>query len=59
MDISSLVGFRDLFLMFTCNQNWSEIIRELAKDNLKPRDRPDIISRVFKIKFDELMVDIT
>lgn len=59
MAISSAVGFPDLFLTFTCNPNWPEITRELAKYNLKPHDRPDVILRVFKIKFDELMVDIT
>lgn len=59
MSISSTVGFPDLFLTFTCNPNWPEIPREYAKYNLKPHDSPNIISRVFKIKFDELMVDIT
>lgn len=59
MDISSTIGFPDLFLTFTCNPNWPEIIREYATYNLKPHDRPDIISRLFKIKFDELMIDIT
>jgi len=59
MAISSVVGFPDIFITFTCNPNWSEITRELGKHNLKPQDRPDIISRVFKIKFDELMKDLT
>lgn len=59
MTISSTIGFPDLFLTFTCNPSWREIIREYAKYNLKPHNRPYIISRVFKINFDELMVDIT
>jgi hypothetical protein len=59
MTISSVVGFPDIFITFTCNPNWPEITRELAKFNLKPQDRPDIIARVFKIKFDELMKDLT
>jgi hypothetical protein len=59
MAISSVIGFPDLFITFTCNPNWPEITRELAKFNLKPQDRPDIIARVFKIKFDELMKDLT
>lgn len=59
MSISSTIGFPDLFLTFTCNPNWPEIIREYPKYNFKPHSRPDIISRVFKIKFDELMIDIT
>lgn len=59
MAISSAIGFPDLFITFTCNPNWPEITRELGKFNLKPVDRPDIIARVFKIKFDELMKDLT
>lgn len=59
MAISSVVGFPDFFITFTCNPNWPEITRELNKYNLKPQDRPDVISRVFKIKFDELMKDLT
>ncbi|XP_058774037.1 uncharacterized protein LOC131648280 [Vicia villosa] len=59
MAISSKIGFPDLFVTFTCNPNWPEITRLLSTKNLKPHDRPDIVSKVFKIKFDELMVDIT
>jgi len=59
MAISSSLGFPDIFITFTCNPNWPEISRELAKFNLKPQYRPDIIARVFKIKFDELMRDLT
>ncbi|PIN09959.1 DNA helicase PIF1/RRM3 [Handroanthus impetiginosus] len=42
MAICKYYGLPDIFLTFTCNQN----------------DRPDIISRVFKIKLDELMIDL-
>ncbi|XP_039688594.1 uncharacterized protein [Medicago truncatula] len=59
MAISSAIGFPDIFITFTCNPNWPEIKRELAKHNLKPQDRSDIITRVFKIKFDELMRDLS
>ncbi|CAK8532287.1 unnamed protein product [Lathyrus sativus] len=59
MVISSAFGFPDLFITFTCNPNWPEITRLLSKENLKPHDRPGIIVKVFKIKFDELMVDLT
>jgi hypothetical protein len=59
MAISSAVGFPDLFITFTCNPTWPEITRELVKKNLKSQDRPDIVSKVFKIKFDELMIDLT
>jgi hypothetical protein len=59
MAISSQIGFPDIFITFTCNPNWPEIQRELAKDRLQSHDRPDIISRVFKMKLDALMKDIT
>jgi len=59
MAISSVVGFPDIFITFTCNPKWPEITRELGKYNLKPQDRTDIISMVFKIKFDELIKDLT
>jgi hypothetical protein len=59
MAISSKIGFPDIFITFTCNPNWPEIQRELSKDNLQPHDRPDIITRIFKIKFDALMKDLT
>jgi hypothetical protein len=59
MAISNNIGFPDIFITFTCNPNWPEIQRELLKDNLKSQDRPDIITRIFKIKFEALMKDLT
>ncbi|XP_024636452.2 uncharacterized protein [Medicago truncatula] len=59
MAISSDVGFPDLFITFTCNPSWPEIQRFVGAKGLKPHDRPDIIARVFKIKFDELLNDLT
>lgn len=59
MAICGSVGFPDLFITFTCNPNWPEILRLLQPMNLKPEDRPDIVSRVFKMKFDELLQDLT
>ncbi|XP_058777696.1 uncharacterized protein LOC131651964 [Vicia villosa] len=59
MTISSRLEFPDLFVTFTCNANWPEIKRALSGTGLQPHDRPDIISKVFKIKFDTLMDDIT
>ncbi|XP_058749869.1 uncharacterized protein LOC131622866 [Vicia villosa] len=59
MAISSRLGFPDLFITFTCNPTWPEIIRALSETGLQPHDRPDIITKVFKIKFDELIADIT
>jgi hypothetical protein len=59
MAISANVGFPDLFITFTCNPNWPEIQRLLGKLNLKAHDRADIVARVFKIKLNELMNDLT
>jgi hypothetical protein len=43
MTISSVVGFQDLFITFTCNPNWPEIQRLLD----------------FKLKFDQPLKDLT
>ncbi|XP_058726301.1 uncharacterized protein LOC131597634 [Vicia villosa] len=59
MAICSYVGFPDLFITFTCNPNWPELKRVLASNNLTPADRPDLITRIFKMKFDELLSDLT
>jgi len=52
-------GFPDLFIIFTCNPKWPEIIRYCKERGLNPDDRPDIICRVFKINLDSLMFDLT
>lgn len=59
MSICDYVGFPDHFITYTCNPNWPEVQRYLEPMNLKPSDRPYIISRVFKQKFDELLSDLT
>ncbi|KAF3671541.1 hypothetical protein FXO38_06544 [Capsicum annuum] len=50
-------GKPDLFLTMTCNPTWSKI-----KEHLLPTDetqnRPDLISRVFRAKVEELKTDI-
>ncbi|XP_071712987.1 uncharacterized protein [Rutidosis leptorrhynchoides] len=48
-------GHPDLFITFTCNPKWPEILRFLSEYNLNPEDRPDISTRVFKIRLDSLM----
>ncbi|XP_074265893.1 uncharacterized protein LOC141588345 [Silene latifolia] len=53
-------GPPDLFIDFTCNPKWDEISKFLkAIPGQRPEDRPDILGRVFKIKLDELIVDLT
>ncbi|XP_058741706.1 uncharacterized protein LOC131614094 [Vicia villosa] len=59
MDICSHIGFPDLFITFTCNPMWPEVKRLLHPMRFQPHDCPDIISRVFKIKLDELLFDLT
>ena len=48
----------DLFITFTCNPNWREIVEEL-RFNERPHDRPDLIARVFKLKLNALLHDLT
>ena len=47
----------DLFITMTCNPNWPEITSALLPGQ-KPEDRPDIVSRVFKMKKDALLNDL-
>ena len=58
MAICGWVGYPDLFITFTCNHKWPELVDFLKKHNLKPEDRPDLVSRIFKIKLDHLIKDI-
>lgn len=56
MAICREYGHPDLFITFTCNVKWPEITREFEnKPGFKPEDRPDIISRVFKMKLDHML----
>jgi hypothetical protein len=57
MTICRLYGHPDLFITFTCNVKWPEILRVFQnKPGYKPEDRPDIVSRIFKMKHDDLIV---
>ncbi|CAB4301176.1 unnamed protein product [Prunus armeniaca] len=56
MAICRHYGNPDLFITFTCNVKWPEIVRELdKKPGYKGEDRPDLISRVFKMKLDDMI----
>ena len=46
-----------LFITMTTNPNWSEIKDNLLPDQI-PQDRPDLTTRVFKQKKDQLIRDI-
>lgn len=45
----------DLFITFTCNPKWPEILRILQNNHLSPEDRGDHVARMFKIKLDRLV----
>ncbi|KAI9108530.1 hypothetical protein K1719_020414 [Acacia pycnantha] len=55
MAICAWVGYPDIFITFTCNPMWPEIIRHCNEDGLKPCDRPEVLSRIFYIKLHKLM----
>ncbi|XP_057305466.1 uncharacterized protein LOC130642397 [Hydractinia symbiolongicarpus] len=55
MAIVSKFGKPDLF--FTCNPKWPEITENLLP-GLYACDRPDLVSRVFKLKLNQLVKDI-
>ncbi|CAF4484203.1 unnamed protein product, partial [Rotaria sp. Silwood2] len=57
MAIVRKYGKPDLFITFTCNPTWREIEEHLFPGQA-PSDRPDLITRVFKLKLDELIDDL-
>ncbi|XP_056855451.1 uncharacterized protein LOC108858001, partial [Raphanus sativus] len=59
MAICKHYGFPSLFITFTCNPKWPEITRYLSLRNLNAEDRPEIVSRVFKMKLESLMTVLT
>lgn len=53
------VGHPDIFLTMTTNPLWDEIQQMMAYvPRCKTENSPDIISRVFRLKLDQLMNDI-
>ncbi|KAI4334783.1 hypothetical protein L6164_013493 [Bauhinia variegata] len=60
MTICGTVGYPDIFLTFTCKKKTQsgQRLRLLDPARLKPEDRLDIISQIFKIKLDHLMSDL-
>ncbi|CAH1440547.1 unnamed protein product [Lactuca virosa] len=56
LDAMTLVqddGKPDIFLTVTCNPNWPEIVDDL-KPGQSAQDRPDLVSRVFRAKLEDL-----
>lgn len=58
MAIVTHFGNPDLFITFTCNPKWPEIEREVNSMGVRAEDRPDIVTRVFKIKLNQLISDL-
>ena len=60
MAICRTYGSPDLFITFTCNPKWPEIKEYCDKiPHTSAEDRPDVLARVFKIKLDLLLEDLT
>nr|XP_027098996.1 uncharacterized protein LOC113718280 [Coffea arabica] len=60
MDAMSLVqryGKPDIFLTMTCNPSWPEIKKHLADED-EIQNRPDLVSRVFRVKIEQLKDDL-
>ncbi|KAI5428377.1 hypothetical protein KIW84_033387 [Lathyrus oleraceus] len=50
-------GKADNFLTMTCNPSWSEITSELLPFQT-PQDRPNLLTRIFRSKFEKLKDDV-
>ncbi|KAK6925779.1 LOW QUALITY PROTEIN: Helitron helicase-like domain [Dillenia turbinata] len=60
MAICRWMGNPELFITFTANSKWNEVQYMLSEIPSQPsEDRPDILTRVFKIKLDLLLKDLT
>lgn len=58
MAICGWAGYPDFFITFTCNHKWPKFSSYFGKYYFVSQDRLDMISRLFKIKLDQLIRDI-
>ena len=58
MSICRWFGYPNLFITFTCNPKWPEIIRFVESKGLKSEHRPDIVCRILKVKLDNMIRDL-
>lgn len=58
MSIVRKTGKPDYFITMTANPSWPEVLEALPPGQL-PRDRPDIVARVFELKWKQLLREIT
>ena len=57
MRICQEYGPPTFFITFTGNPKWKEITSNMAR-GMKTDDRPDLVARVFKQKYDALMFSL-
>ncbi|XP_065674146.1 uncharacterized protein LOC136091089 [Hydra vulgaris] len=57
MTIFKKYGKPDLFITFTCNPKWRETTESLYPGQTE-NDRPDLVTRLFKLKLNNLLNDI-
>ncbi|KAB2602049.1 hypothetical protein D8674_003054 [Pyrus ussuriensis x Pyrus communis] len=57
MTLVQRFGKPDLFITMTCNPSWEEIKSELLAGQT-PQDRPNLLTRVFRAKLEQLKEDI-
>uniref|UniRef100_A0A914VUG8 Helitron helicase-like domain-containing protein n=1 Tax=Plectus sambesii TaxID=2011161 RepID=A0A914VUG8_9BILA len=57
MSIVHAFGCPDHFITFTCNPRWAEISASLLPHQ-HAGDRPEVVSRVFHLKFAQFLDDI-
>ncbi|CAN1164776.1 hypothetical protein LINPERHAP2_LOCUS25769 [Linum perenne] len=61
MAICRVVGYPDLFITFTCNSDWPKIhimVNMIRHTEGKDPNRADVITRVFKLKLNQLILEI-
>lgn len=59
MAICRSMGNPDLFITFTANPKWPEVQYMIQKiEGQNTEDRPDVITRIFKLKLDMMMKDL-
>src|SRR5438045_9780273 len=58
MAIVHACGIPDLLITLTCNPQWPEILSALLAGQMA-QDRPDVVSRVFKLKLKAVIHDLT
>ena len=57
MSIVRRFGCPDLFITFTCNPNWPEIVLAITPPQTRS-ERPDVVARVFALKLRAFMTDL-